>query len=269
MIPYIPPEYTTLLKLGPLQIHLFGVLVGIGILVGADRTRVRARVLGITDEQTASLTTWIVVCGFIVGHLFDVVAYQPEELWRRPLLEGLALLFNPLAGLSSFGGFLGAFMALIYWSRRERVSTLACADSLLYGLAFGWFFGRLGCFTAHDHPGAFTSFFLGVAYPEGTRHDLGFDEALFAGVLALSFHLLSYRPHRTGFYAALACTFYGPVRFALDFLRVQGVPGADPRYAGLTPAQYGSLAVFATGLGIAARILARGPDAASRGEPVT
>jgi phosphatidylglycerol:prolipoprotein diacylglycerol transferase len=268
VIPYIPPEYTTLLKLGPLEIHLFGVLVATGILLGANRTRYRGRQLGLSDEQSSSLATWVVVCGFVVAHVFDVIAYTPEQLASRSPLQTLLLLINIPAGISSFGGFLGALLGLLYWVRRERVPILVCADSLLYGLAFGWFFGRLGCFTAHDHPGALTSFFLAVNYPEGPRHDLGFDEALFAGALALAFAILGRRPHRVGFYAAIACLAYGPVRFGLDFLRVQGVANADPRYFGLTPAQYGSVLVFAVGVAIAARILVRGPDAASEGRPV-
>ena len=257
MIPYIPPSYTTLLKLGPVEIHMFGVLVAIAILVGANRTRFRARQLGLHDDDTASLTTWVVVMGFIVSHIFDVLLYQPKELAERSLPQALLLLVNPAAGLSSYGGFLGALLGLLYWTRREKKPILVCADSLLYGLAFGWFFGRLGCFTAHDHPGAFTSFFLAVKYPEGPRHDLGLDEALFALALALLFAVLSRKPRPVGLYAALACAFYGPVRFVLDFLRVEHVQGADPRYLGLTPAQYGSLAVFVTGLVIAAQVARR------------
>ena len=63
----------------------------------------------------------------------------------------------------------------------KPVPVMPYADSLAYGLATGWMFGRLGCFTAHDHPGIRTSFFLGVKYPEGTgfvtRFDLGLLEA--------------------------------------------------------------------------------------------
>ena len=40
----------------------------------------------------------------------------------------------------------------------------------------------------------------------------------------------------------------GPVRFLLDYLRAQGVRGADPRYLGLTPAHYAAIVV--TGAGI-------------------
>jgi len=38
------------------------------------------------------------------------------------------------------------------------------------------------------------------------------------------------------------------VRFAMDFLRIRGGEGADPRYAGLTPAQWECFALFLLGL---------------------
>ena len=117
MIPYIPPSISTLFKVGPAEVHLFGILVAIGILVGSDRTRVRARQLGIPDDETASLATTVVVMGFIVAHVFDVLAYQPEELARRAPLDALILLVNITAGLSSYGGFLGALIGLLLWTR--------------------------------------------------------------------------------------------------------------------------------------------------------
>lgn len=252
MIPYL--EIPTIPLWGRLEIHAFGVLVAIGILVGANRTRFRARQFGLSDEDTASVTTWVVLGGFLFAHVFDVLAYQTDELARLPLTKALLLIVNPTAGLSSFGGFIGALLALLYWTRKHKAPLLAYADSFLYGLAFGWFFGRMGCYTAHDHPGAFTTSFIGVPYPEGVRHDLGFEEAMFALVLALTFWWLGRRPRKTGLYAAIACSFYGPVRFILDFLRVHDLPGADPRYFGLTPAQYGAIAVTLTGLVIAARV---------------
>ena len=167
-----------LLTLGPVDIHAFGVLVAIGILVGAGRTRYRARQLGLSDVETASMITWVVVIGFVVAHLFAVVAYQPDRLRELDFGGKVSLLLDPRRGLSSFGGFLGALIALLVFSRNNRYPLFPAADSLLFGLIYGWLFGRLGCYSAHDHPGRFTDFFLAVPYPEGTRHDLGFDEAL-------------------------------------------------------------------------------------------
>jgi phosphatidylglycerol:prolipoprotein diacylglycerol transferase len=49
---------------------------------------------------------------------------------------------------------------------------------------------------------------------------------------------------------------YAPTRFALDFLRVDESEyhhQADPRYAGLTPAQWGCLLLLAVGVTLAYR----------------
>jgi prolipoprotein diacylglyceryltransferase len=78
------------------------------------------------------------------------------------------VLINPFAGLSSFGGFLGAFLAFLYFTKKAAIDRLHYADSVALGLAVGWIFGRTGCFSAHDHPGrrVSASFFLSVNYPK-------------------------------------------------------------------------------------------------------
>jgi phosphatidylglycerol:prolipoprotein diacylglycerol transferase len=235
------------LPLGPLTIHAFGVLVAIGILVGARLTRRRGEQLGLQPEMVAQMVTTILVCGFIFAHIFDVFAYQTKGP-RPTLLE----ILNPFGGLSSYGGFMGALGGLFYWCRRNKQNVMPYADSLGYGLAAGWTFGRLGCFTAHDHPGHLTDFFLAVQYPEGARHDLGLYEALWALGVTLIFLFLSRKQQPLGLYVGLLTTLYGPVRFGLDFLRATDVSGADPRYAGLTPAQWLSVAVTFVGLGLLA-----------------
>ncbi len=229
---------------GPLAIHAFGVLVAIGILVGARWTRTRGRQLGLSDEKVAAMITSSLVGGFIFAHIFDVIAYQ------RPAEFDLWAILNPLGGLSSFGGFSGALAGLFYWCRKNREPVMPYADSLGYGLSVGWMFGRLGCFTAHDHPGRFTHFFLGVQYPEGVRHDLGFEEALWAAVVAGIFFLMSRKNRPLGIYVTILTLAYAPVRFGLDFLRVTDQVGSDPRYFGLTPAQYGAFGVLAAGIGL-------------------
>jgi phosphatidylglycerol:prolipoprotein diacylglycerol transferase len=89
---------------------------------------------------------------------------------------------------------------------------------------------------------------LAVRYPEGARHDLGLEEAIWALGTSLLFLLLSRRQRPLGLYVSLLSLGYAPVRFALDYLRVTDLPGSDPRYFGLTPAQYGTFFVLAAGL---------------------
>jgi phosphatidylglycerol---prolipoprotein diacylglyceryl transferase len=79
---------------------------------------------------------------------------------------------------------------------------------------------------------------LAVRYPEGGRFDLGMLEMLLTIPLAAAFLLLRRSPRPPGFFVGALALAYAPVRFGLDFLRARDTPLADPRYAGLTPAQW-------------------------------
>jgi phosphatidylglycerol---prolipoprotein diacylglyceryl transferase len=247
MIPWFDIQFPSIPFpiIGKLTIHAFGILVATGILVGAWLTRKRGRELGLVDENVASMITTTLVVGFICAHLFDVFAYQPYGM--RPTWNEI---LNPTMAFSSFGGFAGAVAGLVYWCKKNRQPIMPYADSLGYGLATGWMFGRLGCFSAHDHPGMHTTFFLAVKYPDGPRFDLGLLEALWAMGVALSFAILRRKRRPLGTYVAILTTAYAPVRFGLDFLRTRNLAMSDPRYGGLTPAQWGCFGVLVAGIGL-------------------
>jgi phosphatidylglycerol:prolipoprotein diacylglycerol transferase len=235
-----------------LPIHMFGLLVALGVILG-DRIVVKRGVQrGLEDKDIKFLNARIVITGFIVAHLVSVIFYFPERIKENPLI-----LVNFWAGLSSFGGFLGALLAFLYYTRKEKIPALPYADAVALGLAVGWIFGRTGCFTAHDHPGLFTTFFLGVRYPEGTRHDLGFYELLFTIVMTAILFTYAKKPRVPGRIIGLFATMYAPVRFGLDFLRARtvgdGITRPDERYASLTPAQWACLATIGVGLWLLTR----------------
>ena len=232
-------------KWGPFPIHLFGVLVALGVIIGDRVVVMQGRRRGLDDDDVKYMNARIVIYGFIVAHLVSVVFYHPERIqqdWK--------VLINPFAGLSSFGGFLGAFLAFLYFTKKAEIDRLRYADSVALGLAVGWIFGRTGCFTAHDHPGRHidASFPLSVAYPDGARVDLGLCELLFT--IALTAFLFSYnrKARPPGRIIGLAAVIYAPARFLLDFLRATDVANPDVRRLGLTPAQWACLATAALGL---------------------
>ena len=80
------------------------------------------------------------------------------------------------------------------------------------------------------------------------RYDLGLLELMFTILLAGLIALTWRKKLPTGTYIVVTSLAYSPVRFAMDFLRIRGGEGADPRYAGLTPAQWECTALFAFGL---------------------
>jgi phosphatidylglycerol:prolipoprotein diacylglycerol transferase len=235
---------------GPISIEMFGVLVALGVIIG-DQIVVRRGVqMGLAAQDIKFLNARIVIGGFIMAHLVSVIFYFPERIKENPLV-----LINVWSGLSSFGGFLGAALAFLYYTRREKISALRYADAVALGLVVGWIFGRTGCFTAHDHPGLKTDFFLAVQYPGGARHDLGLDELLFTIVIAVILFRFARTPRPPGRVIGLFALLYAPVRFGLDFLRSHDASYARPdeRYAGLTPAQWACMLCLAIGLWLLTR----------------
>jgi phosphatidylglycerol:prolipoprotein diacylglycerol transferase len=262
MIPYFDAHLRDLPHglplIGGLPIHWFGILVAVGVIIG-DRIVVwQGTRRGLDPNDVKYMNARIVIGGFIVAHLVSVIFYYPERI-----AEDWKVLINPFAGLSSFGGFLGAFIAFLYFTKKAEIDRLRYADSVALGLAVGWIFGRTGCFTAHDHPGRHVpaSFFLSVNYPEGPRIDLGLYELLFTIVLTVILFRYNRKPRPPGRIIALAALLYAPARFALDFLRATDVARPDRRYLALTPAQWACLATAVLGVYLWRRAQAAAPAA--------
>lgn len=186
---------------------------------------------------------WLIFAGIVGGRLGHVVFYEPAYFWQHPA-EIIAIWHG---GLSMFGGLIASTIVGLAYLRYRKVDLLMHADFLLFGMPFGIWLGRIGCFLIHDHPGTATHFFLGTRYPDGVvRHDLGLYESLAAWSMAMVFVWLAQKSRPKGTYAAVFCVWYGLLRFAFDFLRIN-----DVRYFGLTPAQYLSLGLVFFGVGLA------------------
>ena len=185
----------------------------------------------------------MLIGGFAGAHLVDRLVYFPAETIADPLS-----LLRVWESLSSFGGFLGGTVAVLLFLRRHAASDSAWkyVDSFAYAFPFAWVLGRMGCFVAFDHPGRPTGFVLGQVYRDGiVRHNLGLEEAIYTLFIAGLFLVLGRRARFPGFFLGLFMLLYAPFRFGVDFLRL-----IDARYGGLTPAQYGSIALALAGAAI-------------------
>lgn len=245
MIPYFPQPQV---RFGPLTIHAFGVLVACALLVGMRIVRRRAAARGLPDREVGRFLSWVLVGGFASAHLVDRLVYFPADTLADP-----SSLLRFWESLSSFGGFLGGTVGALLFLRRHAAlgSSWKYADSFAYAFPFAWILGRTGCFVAYDHPGRPTAFLLGQMYKDGiVRHNLGLEEAIYTVFIAALFYALGRRPRFLGFFLGLFMVLYAPFRFSVDFLRI-----VDVRYGGLTPGQYGCIALAIGGVAI---LIARG-----------
>ncbi len=287
--------------LGPVQ--PFGLLVATGVLLGTRIIFRRASKLGLGEDWPRRGALVVLIGAFLVSHWVERIYYIPEQLFEDGPLELLAFW----AGMSSFGGFIGALWGLLLftgWSQASKVernlaialpplATLLAyvslpvaqlvlpvaiavsvvlmrrsdgrrilfADSIMEGLVLGWAFGRAGCTLVFDHPGSPSDWGLAMVYTDGiARHNLGLYElmltALVLGPAGIILRKIDVRP---GVLVASISILYAPVRFVLDYFRLQDVSGADPRYFGLTAGQYSSVALLLGGIGILVVSLTRPP----------
>jgi phosphatidylglycerol:prolipoprotein diacylglycerol transferase len=218
-------------------------LVASGVYVGAYLAVKQGRKLGMDEKALISLIFWSVGMGFVGAHVLDVVFYYPERLLRDPLS-----LFHLWDGLSSFGGFCGAFIGALLWKLRYQQPVLPYIDVVGSAFPLAWVFGRSGCSIAHDHPGLRSELWFAVQYPRGGRFDLGLYEMWLSIPIAITFLILRKKARPWGYYTGLACVAYAPSRFGLDFLRASDVKSADPRYAGFTPAQWACFGLLMFGV---------------------
>ena len=266
MIPYFPQPGFHLV--GPVTVHAFGGIVAVSLIVGWRMVVARTRAKGLDPDLVQDLLAYVVLSGFVVAHLYSVLAYFPREAMEDPLL-----LLKFWEDISSFGGFAGGLFGLWLFFRFkarhvDAAGRLRYLDVIAYAFPFAWAIGRLACTVAHDHPGTLTTFPLGVSlnspeardyiaffYREAGRlaelpptaelakmafHDLGWYEFLYMSCLMVPANLaLDRKPRPPGFFLVAFPLLYVPARFFLDFLRI-----GDARYFGLTPGQYAGIAVF-------------------------
>jgi phosphatidylglycerol---prolipoprotein diacylglyceryl transferase len=242
--------------LGPSRIGLFGPLVVLGIVLGLRACRRYARERGLANGVVDDAATWALVSGFIGAHLVALFAYHPERVIAEPWIV-LAIW----SGMSSTGGFLGALVGVLMWSRRRGHPFLPIADALVFGLLVGFTFGRLGCALVHDHVGieADASAWLALgpwpcACGDGStapsccatptyRYDLGVLEAvLLTGLWVGAHRFYAWRRAPVGQLTGWIALAYGLLRLPLDALRVD-----DAHHFGLTFAQWACLGFIACG----------------------
>jgi phosphatidylglycerol:prolipoprotein diacylglycerol transferase len=226
------------LFLGPLKLTPFGPLVSLGILFGVHLTRQWCERFALDWLTLRDGLLWIVAVGFIVAHVGSIWMYTPEAFFEVKKYLDLR------TDLSSFAGFVGGLGATIFYCKTRRLPVRPYVDGLLYGLIGGWLFGRLGCFSVHDHPGTLTQWPTGVLIRGALRHDLGFYELVFTiGLFAYLTWAMHKRQIFSGFVVAVSASSYAVVRFGLDFLRLN-----ETTYGGLTPAQWACLPLLLLGI---------------------
>ena len=282
---FVLPDWLPFAGGDSFPIQVFGLLVAVGVLLGINRAvDLYAKAKDLDEYIAIDQIRWVLVFGFIISHEVSVLFYFPERVREDPTV--LLMLWSGLSSVGGFFG-AGIGMVWFLKRRKQPILPYADMNifGLLLGMCFGRLAcslvhdhpGRIvteetfmavgpwqGCAcTAAEAAGKSEWFLRGrgsgihpdcCAVGEGVfRYDLGLMEFLAVGALTLFVYFVyDWRKALPGRLTGLVAATYGFARFWFDFLRetevTPGVSMPDVRYAGLTTAQYFSLAFVGAGL---------------------
>jgi len=132
-----------LLKIGPITIYTYGLLVASGFALGVVWSMREARKAGLDANQVLDLCFYLVLAAIVGSRLLFVVIdwdqYRAHPLNVFKLWEG---------GLVFYGGLIGAIILFIFFVRWKNMPFWLTSDVMAPGIALGQGIGRLGCLAA-------------------------------------------------------------------------------------------------------------------------
>jgi len=152
----IQPLDKVFLQLGPLSIKWYGVLIGIGVLLGLWMAIRESKRRGVNEEVFMDLIL-IALPSAILGARIYYVLFN-LDYYSKHVIE-IPQIWN--GGLAIHGGLIGAFIASYYFAKRRGISFWKLADIAAPSILVGQMLGRWGNFMNQEaHGGPVTRSFL-------------------------------------------------------------------------------------------------------------
>ena len=241
-------------------IHVYGLLIGIGIYLGiilAEQAKLRLSSTNpeYTQVNPDHLLWWMFLPALIGARLYHVI-----DLWSYYQFDPVKILFIWQGGLAIYGALLGGLLGLLLYLLKSKQldKTLYFTDILVLVILVGQIVGRIGNYFNHELFGLPTKLPWGIYIPGQFRpatfiqysyfHPLFLYESLLNLLVLVAVWKMIKSVKTVGIITGVYCLSYGFIRFSLDFLRI------DPwRLGFFTTAQWLSLVVIILGLGLLLR----------------
>ncbi len=147
--------------IGPIPIRMYGLMIGIGFLLGIWLAARKARTEGIEPERILDRGVYLLLAAIVGSRLLYVLVNLQE--FERNWLDVFAIWKG---GLVFYGGLIGAAAAGIWYVRKHSLPVWKTADIIAPYIALGHMFGRFGCFFAGCCYGAPCASAVGIAYAD-------------------------------------------------------------------------------------------------------
>jgi len=211
-------------SLGPLTIHYYGLIIGLGLLLAVIYGCRRSKEFGIKEDHIIDGVLWITPFAILCAR-----AYYCIFSWSDFAADPVSVFYIWKGGLAIYGGVIGAVVGIAVFCRIKKISMPALLDLVLLGFLIGQSLGRWGNFFNREAFGAPTESFLRMGLYNtrtGTYeyyHPTFLYESLWnlAGFLLL--HFLSRKRKYDGQIALGYAAWYGLGRALIEGLRMDSL----------------------------------------------
>lgn len=214
-------------SLGPLQVHWYGLMYVVGIIMGLWAIRRYTESKGIDGDTVYRILWWCIAAGLIGGRLYFVV--QQPDLWQNYILQPINIIATWNGGMAFFGAIFLVIATLFWRARSERINPFVLVDAgVIFGTA-GQIFGRIGNLingdivgepsnlpwsTVYQHPGSYVGSLMNVPVQPASLYELLTNIAM----LAILF-FLARRLTRPGILGLVYLYLYSITQFLLFYAR--------------------------------------------------
>lgn len=216
-----PPQ---VLSLGPVDIHLYGLVIALGLMLAAVYGMRRSKEFGLTEDNILDGVLWITPFAIVCARAY-YVAFTWEHYSRNPI----SILYIWEGGLAIYGGVLGAILGMWVFCRVKKLKFAAVLDLVLLGFLIGQSMGRWGNFFNREAFGAPTdSFFRMGLYNTTTAsweyyHPTFLYESVWNLIGLGLLHVLSKKRRYDGQIALGYAAWYGLGRAFIEGLRMDSL----------------------------------------------
>ena len=226
-------------SIGPVSVHLYGLIIGIGMILAAIYAMRRSEEFGLTEDHVLDGFLWVTPFAIVCARIY-YVAFSWEMYADNPI----SALYIWEGGIAIYGGVLGAVIGILVFTRVKKIGTLATLDLIAIAFLIGQCLGRWGNFFNREAFGAETESFLRMGlyntYTGVTtyHHPTFLYESVWNGAGFFLLHFLSKRRRYDGQVALSYVAWYGLGRSLIEGLRTDSlyIPGTAIRVSQLLAA---------------------------------